>query len=94
MNQNTEYQSRVKYALASFIGIVVFVIIYKYSLNLLGSTGLNDLREHTAHAENIYLNTLAQSWLQRPYLFWHLCVKGCIKFLGMPTIEASAFTCA
>ncbi|MDE6516809.1 MAG: hypothetical protein K2L18_03035, partial [Acetatifactor sp.] len=67
---------------------------YKYSLNLLGTEGLNDLVEHTVHAQNIYRNSVWDSWLQRPYLFWHLCVKGCIKFLAMPVKEASAFTCA
>lgn len=83
-----------KYAMVAFWATVVFVIIYKYCLNMLGTEELNDLVEHTLHAQNIYRNNIWVSWLERPYLFWHLCVKGCIKFLSMPVKEASAFTCA
>lgn len=83
---------QIKYALAAFMSVLVFVIIYKYALNLLMSDGINDLREHTWHAESIYLDRLWPAWLKRPYLFWHLCVKGCIKFFHMPVNAASAFT--
>lgn len=86
-------KSQTKYALAAFLAIVLFVIIYKYTLNELGSLELNDLQEHTAHAEDIYLDRLWSAWLKLPYLFWHLCVKGCIKFLVMPVEEAAAFVC-
>ncbi len=68
---------------------VLYVIFYKYSLNLLQG-GMNDLIEHTLHAENIHLATIGDSWLQRPYLFWHLTVKGLSKFFGMPIDAASA----
>lgn len=87
-------QSNVKYALAAFLSVLVFVILYKYSLNQLKSDVLNDLTEHTLHAQNMYLSNLWEAWLKRPYLLWHLCVKGCIKFLEMPVTEASAFVCA
>lgn len=84
--------SQIKYALAAFMSVLVFVIIYKYALNMLAADSLNDLREHTLHAESIYLDKLWPAWLKRPYLFWHLCVKGCIKFFDMPVNAASACT--
>ena len=90
MNQETR-RSQVKYAVAAFLGVLLFVIIYKYTLNQLGSDGINDLKEHTWHAEDIYLDRIFDKWLKRPYLFWHLCVKGCIKLGEMPTKEAAAF---
>lgn len=97
MHKNTQDRNaepnNAKCALAAFWATVIFVIIYKYSLNLLGEEG-NDLISHTFHAQNIYRNNMWDSWLKRPYLFWHLCVKGCIKFLAMPVKEAAAFTCA
>jgi hypothetical protein len=82
-----------KYALASFLGILIFTITYKYSLNELAKN-INDLIEHTWTAENIYLTTFGDMWLERPYIFWHLCVKACIKFLNIPVNDASAYTCA
>lgn len=84
--------SQIKYALAAFMSVLVFVIIYKYTLNQLSVDRINDLREHTFHAESIYLDRFWPAWLKRPYLFWHLCVKGCIKFFDMPVNAASAFT--
>ncbi len=93
MNQiSQKRKSNAKYALAAFLSMVVFVIIYKYTLNELSYDGIKDLIEHTWHAEDIYLDTLWQSWLGRPYLLWHLCVKGFIKFFHMPVMEASACT--
>lgn len=86
--------SNAKYALAAFLAVVIFVIIYKYSLNMLKDESINDTFEHTMHAQNIYLDRLWNSWLKRPYLFWHLCVKACIKFFEMPVKEASSFTCS
>lgn len=98
MSQETKERSydknSKKYALAAFLAIIIFVILYKYSLNQLRVEGINDLKEHTLHAQNIYMNGLKEAWLKRPYLFWHLCVKGCIKFLAMPVEEAAAFCCA
>lgn len=84
--------SQVKYAVAAFVAVVLFAVTYKYTLNVLHWDGINDLKEHTWHAESIYLDRLWTSWLKRPYLFWHLCVKGCIKFFKMPVEAASAFT--
>lgn len=82
--------NQVKYALAAFLAVLIFVIIYKYTLNELHVEAINDLREHTWHAEDIYLDRLWTAWLKRPYLFWHICVKSCIKFFKMPVDEASA----
>lgn len=91
-NKGEQGRSQIKYALAAVMSVMVFVIIYKYTLNELASEGINDLRSHTLHAESIYLDRLWTAWLKRPYLFWHLCVKGCIKFLQMPVSAASACT--
>lgn len=92
--RQTEKQNNKKYALTAFLAIIIFVIIYKYSLNELPEDELTDLVSHTRYAQDIYLDRLWNSWLHIPYLFWHLCVKSCIKFLEMPVIEAAAFTCA
>lgn len=89
MGDEKEKSSQVKYAIAAFMSILIFVITYKYALNQINLGGVNDLASHTRHAEVIYLDKLWQAWLERPYLFWHLCVKGCIKFFHMP-IEAAA----
>lgn len=97
MNQeNRESASNgnhTKYAWAAFLAIVIFVIIYKYTVGEINADELSDLQEHTMHAENIYLDRMWNAWLKRPYLFWHLCVKSCIKFLVMPVAEAAALTC-
>lgn len=94
MDNRQERKSNVKYAVVAFFAVVIFVIIYKYVLTQVREDCINDLREHMWHAEDIYLTTLWKSWLERPYLFWHLCVKAFIKFAKMPNIEATACTCA
>lgn len=81
---------QMKYAVAALAAVLIFTITYKYALNELRDVGINDLKEHTWHAESIYLDRLWTAWLKRPYLFWHLCVKGCIKFFKMPVSDASA----
>ncbi len=86
-------KNQIKYAVAAFLGVVVFAIIYKYNLRTLWSAGLADIKDHTALAESIYLDRFWNAWLQRPYMFWHLCVKGFIKFFSFPTDQASACTC-
>lgn len=86
-------RNQTKYALAAFLAITVFVIIYKYTLNQVYRLDLNDLREHMLHAADIYLDRMKGAWLKRPYLFWHLCVKSSVKFLVMPLEEATAFVC-
>lgn len=92
MSGSEQQRNQIKYAAAALMAVLVFVIMYKYTLNMLNIDGLNDLWEHTLHAENIYLDRLLPAWLKRPYLFWHLCVKGCIKFFKMPVEAASACT--
>lgn len=89
-----EKQNRTKYALASFFAVFLFVITYKYVLWQLAPGGLSDLAFHTKHAESIYLDRFTVAWLKVPYLFWHLCVKGFIKFLKFPLNDAAACTCA
>lgn len=84
--------SQVKYAVAAFVAVILFAVIYKYTLNQLRADGVNDLKEHTRWAESIYLNSFWTVWRKIPYLFWHLCVKGCIKFFKMPTEAAAACT--
>ena len=84
--------SQVKYAVAAFVAVIIFTIIYKYALNQLHSESVNDLNAHTQWAESIHLNGLWTTWLNIPYLLWHLCVKSCIIFFKMPTEAASAFT--
>lgn len=74
------------------MSVLVFVVVYKYTLNQLMLDDINDLREHTWHAESIYLDRLRAAWLKRPYLFWHLCVKSSIKFFDMPADAAASFT--
>ncbi len=88
----TQKENQVKYAVAAFMAVMIYVIIYRYTLNQLRPDEINDLVEHTWHAEDIYLDRLWTAWLKRPYLFWHLCVKSCIKFLGMPVADAAACT--
>lgn len=94
MEETKEKQDQVKYAVAAVLAVLVFVIIYKYSLNQINCDGIDDLKEHLWHAEDIYLTTLWTSWLERPYLFWHITVKCFIKFFGYPSDEAGACTCA
>lgn len=91
---NTKEKHQTKYAFAAFLAVLVFVIMYKYCLNVLQTDGLADLKDHTKLAESIYLDRFWGAWLQRPYIFWHLCVKGFIKFFSFPTVHASACTCA
>lgn len=86
-------ESYTKYALAAFLGMAVFVIVYKYALNQVGSQELNDIQEHARYAQDIYLDRMWNAWRKIPYLLWHLCVKGSIKFLVMPPMEAVAFVC-
>lgn len=85
-------RNQIKYAVAALMAVLIFVIMYKYTLNMLSTDRLNDLWEHTLHAENIYMDRLLPAWLKRPYLFWHLCVKSCIKFFKMPVKDAAACT--
>lgn len=87
-------QSNIKFAVTAFLATVVFVITYKYSLITLSAEGINDLKEHTWTAESIYLNHFWEVWLQRPYLFWHLCVKGFVKFCALPIEAAASCACA
>lgn len=84
--------NQIKYAVAAFVAVVLFAVVYKYTLIQLRLEGISDLKEHTWHAESIYLDRLWTAWLKRPYLFWHLCVKGCIKYFKMPVEAASACT--
>lgn len=91
---NMKQKNQVKYALAAFFAVLTFVIFYKYNLNTLRVDGYADLKDHTALAESIYLDRFWQAWLQRPYIFWHLCVKGFIKFFSFPTNDAAACACA
>ncbi len=93
MPQNNKPNNQSRYALVSFLAVLLYVIIYKYALNQIPQV-LADLYYHTYYiAERIYLNSIREIWLQRPYLFWHLCVKGFIKFFHFPTEAASANTC-
>lgn len=90
---STEKETRdnqVKYALAAFLSVLLFVIFYKYSLNQLWSEGIADLKAHAKHAADIYLDRLWPAWLGRPYLMWHLSAKAFIKFMGMPVEDAAA----
>lgn len=89
---DTRKNSQIKYAVAASMAVILFAVIYKYTLNQLNSESLNDLKEHTKWAESIYLDRLWTVWNKIPYLFWHLCVKGCIKFFKMPTDAAAACT--
>ena len=92
MIQNDQQKkSQLKYTVAAFVSVTLFSIVYKNSLNQLNAGGLGDLVSHTAHAQSIYLDRLWAAWLKRPYLFWHLCVKACIKFFKMPVDASSAF---
>lgn len=83
-------ESNIKYACSAFLAVVVFVITYKYVLVRVNTDEINDLREHMWTARDIYLDRFWDIWLQRPYLFWHLCVKGLIKFMKFPVTEAAA----
>ncbi|MFI3237701.1 MAG: hypothetical protein R3Y47_06695 [Lachnospiraceae bacterium] len=90
---NNKRYEHVKYAVIACLTVVAFVITYKYMLNVANAEGINDLKEHMWHAEGITSATLFESWLERPYLFWHLCVKASILYLGIPAVESTAFIC-
>lgn len=92
VQDNNQKKSLTKYAVVAFVAVMIFGLIYKYTLNQLHIDGISDTKEHTWIAEAIYLDTFWDAWLKRPYLFWHLCVKGCIKFFLMPADAAAAFT--
>jgi len=83
-------QNRVKYAVAACLSAIVFVIMYKYTLNEIHSDTYVDLHDHIWQAEHLNLETFSSIWLQRPYLLWHLSVKLCADFLVMPWDEAGA----
>ena len=87
-NQN---QNRVKYAVAAVLSVVVFVILYKYALNEINEDDIVDLREHLWQAGDIYLTNIADIWVKKPYMLWHICVKAGVKYLKMPLEEAGAF---
>ena len=82
-----------KYIVVAFMSVILFVITYKYTLNLVKFNGINDMREHMWHAESIYSNNFFEKWLERPYFLWHILVKASALYLGMPMIEATSFVC-
>ncbi len=88
--ETTKEQNRVKYAVAGVLSIIVFVIMYKYSLNEFKEDHVVDLQEHLWQARDIYLTTWKKIWIQRPYMLWHVCVKASVKYLKMPLEEAGA----
>lgn len=83
-------QDRVKYAVAAVLGAVIFVIMYKYTLNEIKSDTYVDIHDHIWQAEHLTSETLKKIWLERPYLLWHLTVKACAWILVMPWDEAGA----
>lgn len=83
-------QNRVKYAVAAALATILFVIIYKYSLNEFRSATVVDLQEHLWQARDIYLDRWKDIWIERPYMLWHICVKAGAKYLKMPLEEAGA----
>lgn len=89
-NRTYEKNSNAKFALAAVLSVIVFVVMYKWTLNQVKFDGINDLREHMWHAESIYLDRFWTAWLKRPYLLWHLCVKFLLKFTSAPLEEATA----
>jgi hypothetical protein len=92
--KNVQKINMAKYALAAFFAVTLFVITYKYTLNEMIADGVKDMKDHAVHASNLSLNTLWESWLHRPYLMWHIGVKGFIDFFNFPLKEAAACTCA
>lgn len=92
VQDNNQKKSLTKYAVVAFVAVMIFGLVYKYTLNQLHVNGITDTKEHAWIAEAIYLDRLREAWLKIPYLFWHLCVKGCIKFFLMPVDAAAAFT--
>lgn len=89
----TRSSSRAKYALAAVMATIIFVIMYKYAYYDLVRDGYADLKDHMHHADGIFYWTLKESWLERPYLFWHLCVKVLVRFTGTPIYEATSTVC-
>lgn len=87
-------KTNTRYVLNTVLAVVLFVITYKYVLNTVSYDGINDYVEHMWIARDIYMDKLWEAWVQRPYLFWHLCVKACIKFLDVPVLESCAFVSA
>lgn len=87
---NGEKKSQTEYALAAFLSVLIFVIIYKFSLNQLVCEEFTDLKWHTQHATDIFTDKMWIVWLKVPYLMWHLSVSALIKFAEMPEVEAAA----
>ncbi|MBE5884686.1 MAG: hypothetical protein E7291_09815 [Lachnospiraceae bacterium] len=85
--------TQIKFAFAAFLAVLLYVITYKYNLNILSIGNISDLLEHTIPAESITADTFWSVWLIRPYILWHLCVKFFIQFCSMPTFHAAACTC-
>lgn len=77
--------------MAAVLSVVVFVILYKYALNEFKEDDIVDLREHLWQAGDIYLTNIADIWVKKPYMLWHICVKAGVKYLKMPLEEAGAF---
>lgn len=88
--KENQKQNRVKYAVAAVLSVVVFVVLYKYALNEFKEDDIVDLREHLWQAGDIYLTNIADIWVKKPYMLWHICVKAGVKYLKMPLEEAGA----
>lgn len=88
--ETVKNQNRVKYAVASALSAIVFVIMYKYALNEL--TGeLTDMWDHLCEAQVIYRTSIIEHWVKKPYMLWHLCVIASEEYLVMPWVDAAAF---
>lgn len=82
------------YALAAFLGVLLFSIYYRFCRNYMYSSTLNDLKDHAATAAGIFKDTLFQTWLDRPYLMWFLCVKVVLRFTSIHYDDGVSFVCA
>lgn len=85
-----EKRGQASYALAAFLSVLLFVIIYQYALEQFIGDELTDLKWHTRLVSDIHLDRLWTTWLKVPYLMWHFSVKAFIKFAKMPITEAAA----
>ena len=84
------------YILVCFLGVLIYVVYYKFSYNMIGLDTYNDLKEHTQMASAISLNPkdLWEAWLQTPYLGWFITLKVFMRVFRMNAAMAASNTCA
>jgi hypothetical protein len=84
------------YILVCLLGVIIYVVYYRFCYNMIGLETYNDLQEHTQMASRISLNPqdLWNAWLQTPYLGWFLTMKVFMRLSHMNAAMAASNACA